>query len=396
MNSDSVHPASSSRALALYFLRLGTFGFGGPIALTGAMQRDLVQEGKVFTEKQFLEGLAFSQVAPGPLAAQLAMYLGYLHSGFRGATLTGVAFILPSFLMVLALSALYVRFGGSAWMQAVFYGVGAAVIALICRSALKLLRTTTKSDFLLMTIAAVLALTTALAGKEIVWLFLASGVVTLARHVFQSRLSVRSHGEAEKKSGNKLSVSLFPLVLSAPPFIASQGKLLGILLFFAKASLFVFGSGLAIVPFLHGGAVTENHWLTEQQFLDAVAVAMITPGPVVITVAFIGYLAGGFWGAVAAAVGVFLPVYLLVLLFAPHYQKWSGVAAVKHFISGVVAAAAGAIAGSVWILGKNAIRDLPTLLIAVVAFIILTRTQLPEPLLVLAAGVVGVLFRVGR
>jgi len=259
----------------LYFLKLGCIGFGGPIALVGYMQKDLVDERKWISQEDYLQGLAFSQLAPGPLAAQLAMYLGFVRAGLLGATIVGAAFILPSFLMVLAIGKAYVAFGGTRIISALFYGIGAAVIAIIARSAMKLIKTSIKKDKLLWVVFLVLGLSTAITEKEIVWLFLAGGLFVMIARTDFSAWRQRS------------TVSFVPFGLG---MFGTTGSLF---LFFLKSSLFVFGSGLAIVPFLHGGVVQDHHWLTETQFLDAVAVAMITPGPVVITVAFIGYLVLG-------------------------------------------------------------------------------------------------------
>src|ERR1700730_16952294 len=290
-----------------YFLRLGTIGFGGPIALAGHMQQDLVEDRRWISKQDYVEGLALAQLAPGPLAAQLAIYLGYVRNGIMGATAVAVAFVLPSFLMVLALSAAYVRYGGLRWMQAIFYGIGAAVIAIITRSAYKLTKLTLGKDKLLWGIFVVLAVSTAWTSREVVWLFLVAGIVAL---LVKAR-PTRAHAEA-----------ISPAVwLFGPPIVAGASGLLGIFLYFAKAGVFVFGSGLAVVPFLYGGVVQEHHWLTDRQFVDAVAVAMITPGPVVITVAFIGYLVAGISGATVAALGIFFPVYLVVVLLAPSYKR---------------------------------------------------------------------------
>src|SRR5437763_16567950 len=279
----------------LYFLKLGCIGFGGPIALVGYMQKDLVDERKWISQEDYLNGLAFSQLAPGPLAAQLAMYLGFVRAGFLGATVVGAAFIVPSFLMVLAIGKAYVTFGGTRIISALFYGIGAAVIAIIARSAIKLIKTSIKKDKLLLVVFLVLGLSTAITEKEIVWLFLAGGLfVMIARTDFSA--------------WRRQPSSCFFI----PSGIGVFGTTGSLFLFFVKSSLFVFGSGLAIVPFLHGGVVQEHHWLTERQFHDAVAIAMITPGPVVITVGFIGYLVRGLPGAIAASLGVFLPVYLFV------------------------------------------------------------------------------------
>ncbi|MDP1858567.1 MAG: chromate efflux transporter [Gemmatimonadaceae bacterium] len=288
-----------------YFLRLGATGFGGPIALVGYMERAFVDGREWVTRQEFKDGLAIAQLAPGPLAAQLAIYLGWLCRGARGATLVSVAFIAPSFLMVLALAALYVRFGGMEWLQGAFYGIGAAVIAIIARSAVKLARTTLGRDRLLWALFAVCAGVTTYTESELVSLFVLCGVVTLvvrggARSVGREAVILVASLQATAPSRQMSDWLLTGLAGAAPA--ATLGT---ILLYFASAGLFVFGSGLAIVPFLHGGVVQQYQWLTERQFLDAVAVALITPGPVVITVAFIGFLVAGVLGATAAAAGVF-------------------------------------------------------------------------------------------
>ena len=363
-----------------YFLWLGTVGFGGPIALAGHMQQDLVDTRGWIRKEDYLEGLALAQLAPGPLAAQLAIYLGYIRAGVFGATAVGVAFVLPSFLMVLGLSAAYVRFGGLPWMQGMFYGIGAAVIGIIARSAFKLTKLTLGKDKFLWGIFAVLAVSTAWASHEIIWLFLLGGAVNLLARAFPTRLRART------------TVSL----LFAPGILATlgvSGTLLEIFVYFAKAGFFVFGSGLAVVPFLYGGVVQGHHWLTDHQFVDAVAVAMITPGPVVITVAFIGYLVAGVAGATAAALGIFLPVYLVVVVLAPSYKRWAKNPQLNAFVRGVTAAATGAIAGAVVVLARRSVYDLPTILICAVSLTVLFRWKVPEPALIACAAVAGLALR---
>jgi len=367
-NAESQNPYPAPVPLAQftgYFLWLGAVGFGGPIALAGRMQQDLVDGRGWISREDYVEGLALAQLAPGPLAAQLAMYLGYVRAGILGASLVGIAFVLPSFLMVLALSAAYMRYGGLNWMQAVFYGIGAAVIAIIARSAHKLTKLTLRKEPLLWGIFLVLAASTAWTSREIIWLVVAGGVINLAVKAIPAR---------------KTAVAGFvlPLGLALP----ASGPVLQIFLFFAKAGLFVFGSGLAIVPFLYGGVVEGHHWLNDRQFVDAVAVAMITPGPVVITVAFIGYVVAGIAGATAAALGVFLPVYAMVVLLAPSYKRWAKNPQLNAFVRGVTAAATGAIAGSVIVLARRSIYDWPTLFIALVTLGVLFKWKVPEPLLI--------------
>jgi chromate transporter len=377
MNPAGVAPL---RAFLLYFLRLGTVGFGGPIALTGYMQRDLVERRRWISEQEYKEGLSLAQLAPGPLAAQLAIYLGWVRAGLLGATLVGLAFVGPSLIMVLILSAMYVRYGGLPWMQGVFYGVGSAVIAIIFQSALKLTRIILARDRLLWVIFGISALVTAWTESEIFVLFVVAGVVTLM---------LRGAG------GFRAAALILPLPLSFVSLAFDPGSaslLWRIFTYFGQASLLVFGSGLAIVPFLHGGAVQEFHWLTERQFLDAVAVSMITPGPVVITVAFIGYLVAGLSGSLAAALGMFLPTYLAVVLTAPYYRRFASNHHVRDFVDGVTAAATGAIAGAAFVLGRRALVDLPTVIIFLVTVAVLrTWKKVPDPLLIAAAGLAGLL-----
>jgi chromate transporter len=370
----SAPPVSLARFCG-YFLWLGTTGFGGPIALAGYMQRDLVERRRWVTKENYLEGLALAQLAPGPLAAQLAIYLGYLRAGTIGASLVGLAFVGPSFLMVLAISAAYVSFGGLPWMQPAFYGIDAAVVAIIARSAWKLAKMVLGKDSVKWAIFIVLAASTAVTGRELVWLFLLGGVVGYL---------------AKAVKAPQPQVGMFFVALGGTVTVV-RGKVAELFWFFTKAGAFVFGSGLAIVPFLYGGVVEQHHWLTDRQFLDAVAVAMITPGPVVITSGFIGYLVAGPWGALAAAAGVFVPVYLVVLFVSPYFAKIARNPQARAALEGVTAAATGAIAGAVYILGRRAIHDWTTALIAVVALLITLRWKIPEPLLIAVAAVAGVL-----
>ncbi len=372
--------------LMRYFLRLGTLGFGGPVALVGYMQRDLVEGRKWIAEADYQEGLALAQLSPGPLAAQLAMYLGYVRYRMLGATLVGLAFIWPSFLMVVALGWLYTLYGGLPWMQAVFYGVGASVIGIIAYSAYKLTTKTIGRDPLLWTIYLVTAAVTILTQSEQVLLFLAAGVLVWL---------VKAPPRAFWKSWGKgktgvMSLSPVPLAALFAMGVAAGGTLWAIFTFFAAAGAFVFGSGLAIIPFLYGGVVQGHHWLTDRQFVDAVAVAMITPGPVVITSGFIGFLVAGFPGACVAALGTFLPCYAFVVIAAPAFRKYGKRPAIAAFVKGVTAAAIGAITGAVVVLGRRTIIDLPTVLLALVTLVFLWRwKKIPEPLIVLGAAVIG-------
>lgn len=376
----------SLKNIVLYFLKLGTTGFGGPIALVGYMHRDLVEKRKWISEDDYKEGLALAQLAPGPLAAQLGIYLGFVHYGVLGATLCGLAFIIPSFIMVVLLGMAYKLYGGLPWMTAVFYGVSAAVIGIIAISSYKLtIKSVSKFDlgaiknnWLLWLFYISMAVVTAITQSEEVLLFVGAGVI----YMF-----IKAPPQWAKSNTTK---SIF--LLTSIGFWNYDTNTLGkIALFFTKAGAFVFGSGLAIVPFLHGGVVQEYHWLTEQQFVDAVAVAMITPGPVVITVGFIGYLVGGFPGACVAAAATFLPCYLLTVIPAPYFKKIAKNKSIKAFVDGITAAVIGALVGAVIVIASRSIIDIPTALIALgAAGLLLYSKKLQEPHIIGIAAAIGV------
>jgi chromate transporter len=375
--------------LTRYFLRLGTIGFGGPVALVGYMHRDLVVQRGWISEDDYREGMALAQLSPGPLAAQLGIYLGFVHYGVLGATLAGLAFVLPSFFMVLAIGIAYRSYGGLPWMQALFYGVGAAVIGIIAVSAWKL---TVKSvgeirpeairrNWLLWVFYLFAGIYTVITRREEVWTFIAAGLIYMAvkappRWFFARRAP---------------AVLLF---FGGIVWTGEPGILTRIAWFFAEAGAFVFGSGLAIVPFLHGGVVTEFGWLNEKEFLDAVAVAMITPGPVVITVGFIGYLVAGVAGACVAALATFLPCYLLTVIPAPYFKKYAKNPSIKAFVDGITAAVIGALTGAVIVIASRSIVDIPTAIIAAItAVLLLYFKKLPEPYLILTAAAVGLILK---
>ncbi|BAU55951.1 chromate transporter [Mucilaginibacter gotjawali] len=382
-------PVYSIYELVKYFLKLGTWGFGGPVALVGYMHRDLVENKGWLTEEEYKEGLALAQLAPGPLAAQLGIYIGFVHHRFLGATLAGLAFVLPSFFMVVLLGMAYQLYGGLAWMQAVFYGVGAAVIGIIGMSAYKLtIKSISKFEW------------TAVKSKWLLWLFyIAAILITVITEQEQILLFI--------------GCGLLYMVIKAPPrwmkkpAVAPAGLLLGIgfwryddktlwniAWFFVKAGTFVFGSGLAIVPFLHGGVVKDFGWLNEHQFVDAVAVAMITPGPVVITVGFIGYLVAGFPGACIAALATFLPCYLFTVALAPSFKKIAKNASIKAFVDGITASVIGALVGSVIVIGMRSIVDIPTAAIALAAVLALIYfKKMQEPYIIGVAAIVGLLLK---
>jgi chromate transporter len=388
-------PIYSLSQLTAYALKLGTFGFGGPVALVGYMHRDLVERRGWISEAEYKEGLALAQLMPGPLAAQLAIYLGYVHYGVLGATLIGVGFVLPSFLMVLAIGWAYRAYGGLPWMQAVFFGIGPAVIAIILISAYKLTLKTIGKDALLAAIFVVSLATTVVTQSEIAWLFLGAGVVAWLVKTPRPTRGPINDSTPPPMTGGQALIAL-PLLAFSTTTQPAAGILWKIAVYFAEAGAFVFGSGLAIVPFLYGGVVKEYGWLTEQQFLDAVAVAMITPGPVVITVAFIGFLVAGLAGAIVAALATFLPCYLLTIIPAPYFKMHGKRPGIVAFVDGVTAAAVGAIAGAVIVLGQRTLMhdpwrpsQLKWLVFAATLAVLLRFRKLPEPVIILAAAAAG-------
>lgn len=382
-SSPPATPRVSLVELVRYFLTLGATGFGGPVALVGYMRRDLNEERGWLTHEEFQDGLAIAQTMPGPLAAQLAMWIGFIRYGAVGATLTGIAFILPPFLLVSLIAALYVAFDGLTQIRAIFFGVGPAAVAIIALSAWKLAKTTDGSDPKLWIISAILFVITIVARAELAWLFIVAGVVTLCVYAPPWR--------RDSKAGSTAAGLLGPLLFQTAPVLVG-GTLLALLLFFVKAAAFTFGSGLAIVPFLHEGVVVENGWLSERQFLDAVALGLITPGPVVIMATFVGYLVAGFPGAVVASLGVFAPVWLFNVALGPLFLRHRTNPQVRGFVKGATAAAVGAIGGASVILGFGAITDVMTIGIFVAALLLLYFKVLKEPYVVGLAAVAGLLF----
>jgi chromate transporter len=379
----------SLKDLVLYFLKLGTWGFGGPVALVGYMNRDLVEKKAWLTEEEYKEGLALAQLAPGPLAAQLGIYIGFVHYRLLGATLVGLAFVMPSFIMVVLLGMAYKVYSGLPWMQAVFYGVGAAVIGIISMSAYKLTIKSisklnvaaVKTNWLLWVFYLVGIVVTVITQREEVLLFITTGIIYML---------VKAPPAWIKKQPTAQSILLAGIGF----WEYSNDALLKIGLFFAKAGAFVFGSGLAIVPFLHAGVVQEYGWLTESEFVDSVAVAMITPGPVVITVGFIGYLVAGFPGAGVAALATFLPCFLFTVILAPSFKKIAKNHSIKAFVDGITASVIGALVGSVIIIATRSIIDIPTAIIAIAAVLgLIYVKKLQEPHIIFLAAIIGVIIK---
>lgn len=363
--------------VVIYFLRLGLLGFGGPVALVGQMERELVADKQWLSKEQMREAIAICQSLPGPLAIQVGIYIAYLRAGFRGAWAGGWAFIFPNFVIVAALGALYVHLGDLPPVTAVFYGVSPAVIALILHSCYRLAKLGME-DWVQWTIAAVCLAVTVVLQAEVALLFVAAGIVGV---LYYGNLTGRT-------PASTASAIAAPVLAQLAPS-ASASTLTKLLLFFLKAGSLTFGSGLVIVPFLEQGLVQQYNWLDQRQFLIAVAIGMISPGPVVITATFVGYLVAGFWGSLVSTVGIFLPSFILVLVAAPLLARHRGNANVQGFVKGAYAAAIGTILGACVLLGKIAVGDWLTALIGIASLAVLFRFKVSNPLLIAATAVVG-------
>jgi chromate transporter len=363
--------------LLFYFLRLGLLGFGGPVALVGQMERELVAERGWLTKEQMREAIAICQSLPGPLAIQVGIYISYLRGGFWGAWIGGWAFIFPNFVIVAALGALYVYFGDLKPITGIFYGVSPAVIALILHSCYRLAKLGME-DKLQWAIAIVCLVITVILQAEVALLFIGAGLVGILYYgnVFR-----------QKPPPVVLQVAALPALTLAPAASASTlGKLL---LFFLEAGSLTFGSGLVIVPFLQQGVVQQYGWMDERQFLIAVAVGMISPGPVVITATFVGYLVAGFWGSLVATVGIFFPSFIFILVAAPLLARHGPNPNVQGFVRGAYAAAIGTILGACILLGRIAIGDWLTAIVGLGSLAVLFRWKVSNPLLIAVTAVIG-------
>ncbi len=377
MTTSAIADRSRMAELALYFLRLGFLGFGGPVALVGQMERELVSDKKWLSKEQMRESIAICQSLPGPLAIQVGVYVAWLRCGFWGAWLGGWCFILPNFVIVAALGALYVYLGDLQPVTAIFYGVSPAVIALILHSCYRLAKLGME-DWLQWAIAAVCLAVTVILQAEVALLFIGAGIV-----------GILYYGSAFRRTPAVLPIVTVPAAATPIAPVATGSTLGKLFLFFLKAGSLTFGSGLVIVPFLEQGLVQQYNWLDQRQFLIAVAIGMISPGPVVITATFVGYLVAGFWGSLVSTVGIFLPSFLLVLIVAPLLARHRENANVQGFVKGAYAAAIGTILGACILLGKIAIGDWLTAAIGILSLAVLFRWKVSNPVLIAATAVVG-------
>ncbi len=387
MNDSSLQRPPTLRQLVLYFLRLGSLGFGGPVALANAMRSDLVDSRGWITEGEYDDGLAIAAACPGPLAYQLAVYCGYVRFGVIGGVAVAAAFALTPFVLVVSAAFAYTRFTNAWQLRALFYGIGPVVVALILKACWNLGRKTLRRDRLALLISVIACGITVIVQKELAPLFVIAGVIGM---FLFARPGARSPTARPIPGPRKPSIAA-PIAAVAAAGTAT-GMTLKLFLFFFKTGLLVFGSGLVIVPFLKTYVVDQYHWLGNREFLDAVAIGMISPGPVVVSATFVGYVLNGFPGALSSTVGIFSPSVLFTVAATPLLLRHRDNPRLRGFIRGVTVAVVGVLFGTTYLVGKTAIGDWPTAAIGIGTLALLfALKKIPEPLIVLAGGIVGLI-----
>lgn len=378
---------SSLLDLVRYFLMLGATGFGGPVALASAMRRDLVEQRGWMDETSYDRGLAIATACPGPMAYQLGVYCGYVAYGVPGALAIAVAFALPPFAIVTIAAALYERFSGAGITRGLFYGIGPVVVALILRASWALGRKTLKRDYVAWCVAIVACAITIALQQELAWLFLAAGVLGI--FIFAPRAKpVITDIPVPPTSRAFALPSLLALV------VPSAGLAPSLFWFFLKTGFLVFGSGLVVVSFVKTYVVDQFHWLSNQTFVDAVAIGLISPGPVVITATFVGYAVDGFAGAVASTLGIFLPSIVITVVATPLLLRYSSHPRVAGFVRGVTVAVVGVLAGTTYLIGRPIVVD--PFAAAIFLFVLLVPQfvkRIPDPAFVGLGAVLGIALR---
>ena len=408
MNQQSNHesvekqPSLSARLLELaqLFLKLGLIGFGGPQAHIAMINDEAVVRRGWFTQEEFLAGVAICEMLPGPASTQIGIYTGYLRAGQLGALVAGICFILPAFLIVLTLSWAYFRFQGIPQIEHLFLGVTPVVIAIIFGFCWKLAKRAI-TDVKGVVIALAVLLVTWLFQVNILWQFLLAGIVGLILYTPSHRSSA-------------WLVPLLPMMQVLPKTLATvstdtlalssfwgleriQEYYLTLIFFFLKVGSFIFGGGLVIIPLLESEVVNQFHWLTRSEFLDGVAIGEFTPGPVVITAAFVGYKVAGVLGALISAIAIFTPSFLFIMGAAPLLVRIRQNPWIRSFLKGVTPAVLGAIAAAAIPLAQTAIiqdtlgRSILAVIIAVLALVALIRFKRPTWQLVPAGAIIGLI-----
>ncbi len=381
-------PRPSLADIAMYFLILGATGFGGPVALADYIRRDLVQNKAWLTEGEYKEGLAIATACPGPLAYQLGVYCGFVLRGFSGALVTAISFALAPFLIVVALASLYSRFAGSWELRALFYGIGPVIIAIIVKACWNLGVKTIGRNVIALAVAIVACAITVIVKKELTVLFIAAGVLGI--FIFTKR-SASDPPAQPPVSSPKPAIAIPPTFFSAL-IGSSAGMPAKLFAFFFKTGFLVFGSGLVIVPFLQTYLVDQYGWLSQQQFVDAVAIGLMSPGPVVITATFVGYLLSGFAGAAAATAGIFMPSILFTVVGTPLLRRYRANPRLQGFVVGITVAVVGVLVGTSYLVGQSVVVDWLTALLALAALGIgLFAKRVPDQVVVAAGAIAGLI-----
>jgi chromate transporter len=376
-----VKHAAELRELAALFLRLGFTAFGGPAAHIALMEDEVVRRRQWLTREEFLDLIGAVNLIPGPNSTEMAIHIGRRRAGTAGLIVAGACFILPAMLIVLACAWAYVEFGRVPEVQGILYGVKPVIIAVVAQALWSLTRSAVKTKGL--AVVALLATVAAFAGmNELAILFAAGLAVPLARGVLKP-----------KKTLPLFAWPTFAVISAAG---ASTFTLLGLFLFFVKVGSVLFGSGYVLLAFLRADLVDRWHWLTEAQLLDAVAVGQVTPGPVFTTATFIGYVLGGFPGAVLATIGIFLPAFVFVAISAPWIPKLRQSPVASGFLDGVNVASLALMAVVTWFLGRSALVDVWTIAFSMLSLFLLLRFRINSTWLVLGGAAVGLLMKAVR
>lgn len=406
MRSSPAHGAVSRRTLFAYFARLGVTGFGGPLAHVAMMEEGTVRRRAWVTPEEFASGVAVCQMLPGPVSTQLSIYIGYLKGGLAGALAAGAGFVLPAYLLVVALSSFYWRYGTLPAAGSLLLGVNAAVIALIAAAALRMARPVARGPAGILIVAAAFTARAGFGIDEAIVLIAAgaAGALVAAPDPSPPRdpAGVAGSPPGARAVGAILAVigllaggvtaTAAAAALTAGPGSAAAGADASIYSLAAcclKAGALLFGGGYVIVPLMESQVVSRYGWMTRSEFIDGVAIGQMTPGPILLTVAFVGYRVAGWLGSAVATISAFLPSFLWILLCAPQVPRLHRWRRTRGFLAAVTPAAVGTIAASAWSLGRASIAGAPAAVIAAAVFLLAVRGRVNTSLLLLAAAAAG-------
>lgn len=371
-------PAGHLGELLRLFLKLGTIAFGGPAAHIAMMEDEVVGRRKWLSREQFLDMLGATNLIPGPNSTEMAIHIGYQRAGLRGLLVAGASFIFPAVLMVCAIAWAYVKFGRLPQVAGILYGVKPIVIAIVVQALWRLDKIALKGP-LLIAVGIAAAAANALGANELLVLFAAAFLVAIVR------------GIERGKSARSLPLLFLPAPAIGTAAASAPVSLLPMFLIFLKIGSVLFGSGYVLLAFLRADLVERLHWLTPAQLLDATAVGQVTPGPVFTTATFIGWVLAGPKGALLATVGIFLPAFFFVAVSAPFLPRLRKSPTAGAFLDGLNAASLALMAVVTWQLGRSAIIDLPTTILAALGAAVLLRFRLNATWLVGAGAAVGLI-----